>query len=348
MKINLITLINLISKKAPISKLGFGVSLGQLEIRIIRNLILLFAICYPLFASSAHAQSVDLGIYPPVFQIQATAPSDVKIPFSIQNFTNFSIPLTITLKPFTASQAEDGSITFLNVPNYPDPYLPQRIQVLDAQNSVGDLILSPQQKKDLTLALQIPQNEPKGDYYLSLVFSSAANNAGDNSSSQATIGLASNILLSIGPVGKTSGQIETFSAPLISTKGPIPFTLRVKNTSDHYITPKGNIAIKNMFGQTIGRVNLLPVNILSNTVRRIPDSLQTNPTLAIWPEKFLVGPYTATLTLALSDSGPLFTRQITFFAFPLEYLAALILIILLIIFIAIRVNKSREKLQERT
>jgi len=42
MKINLITLINLISKKAPISKLGFGISLGQLEIRIIRNFILSF------------------------------------------------------------------------------------------------------------------------------------------------------------------------------------------------------------------------------------------------------------------------------------------------------------------
>nr|MBI5455995.1 hypothetical protein [Candidatus Levybacteria bacterium] len=50
MKINLIDLINLISppaslckalragKKAPISKLGFGIFLGQLEIRIIRNL----------------------------------------------------------------------------------------------------------------------------------------------------------------------------------------------------------------------------------------------------------------------------------------------------------------------
>src|SRR3989344_3448288 len=37
-KIDLIDLINLISKKAPIGKLGFGIYLGQLEIRIIRNL----------------------------------------------------------------------------------------------------------------------------------------------------------------------------------------------------------------------------------------------------------------------------------------------------------------------
>jgi hypothetical protein len=111
--------------------------------------------------------------------------------------------------------------------------------------------------------------------------------------------------------------------------------------------------IKNMFGQIIGKVNLLPVNILANTVRRIPDSLQTNPNsnnyqgtfpVAVWPEKFLVGPYTATLTLALSDNGPLFTKELVFFAFPLEYLAAIILIICLIIFIAIRVNRQRKKI----
>jgi hypothetical protein len=268
----------------------------------------------------------------------------VKIPFSIQNFTDSSVPLTISLKPFTADPAENGNITFLDAANFPDPFLPQRIQVLDNNNSINSLALSPQQKKDLTLEVQIPGNEPKGDYYLSLVFSSSTQSLSNRSSSQATIGIASNILLSIGPVGKTSGHIEDFSTPFFVAKGPIPFTLRVKNTSDHYITPKGSIVIKNMFGQAIGKVNLLSVNVLSNTIRRIPDSTQMNPTLAIWPEKFLVGPYTATLTLTLSDSGPLFTREIMFFAFPLEYLIAILLIIGLIIFIAVRVNQSRKNL----
>jgi len=306
--------------------------------------IVLFAVCYLLFATgnTAHAQNVDLGIYPPVFQIQATAPSDAKIPFFLQNFTDSSVPLVISLRPFTADPAENGNITFLDVPIYSDPYLPQRIQVLDGENSTGNLVLSPQQKKNLILEVQIPNNEPKGDYYLSLIFSSTADNLNDRSSSQATVGIASNILLSIGPVGPTKGQIEDFSTPLFVTKGPVPFTVRVKNTSDHYITPKGSIAIKNMFDQTIGKVNLLPANILANTVRRIPDSSQTNPTMAVWPEKFLVGPYTATLTLALSDSGPLFTKAIVFFAFPLEYLIAILLIIGLIIFIALRVNKNRK------
>jgi hypothetical protein len=325
------------------------------------KLFLLLASCFLLLASSAHAQSVDLGIYPPVFQIQATTPSDVKIPFFIQNFTNSSIPLTLSLQPFTANQTENGDITYLDTANYADPFLPERIQVLDGDNAIGNLTLSPQQKKDLTLEVQIPGNEPKGDYYLSLIFSSGTVNLNNANSSQASAAIASNILLSIGPVGPTQGYIEDFSTPFFVTKGPIPFTVRVKNSSDHYITPTGNITIKNMFGQTIGRVNLLSVNILANTIRRLPDSMQSDLNskdyqnikdtidnnsypVAIWPEKFLVGPYTATLTLSLSDSGPLFTKQIVFFAFPLEYLAAILLIIGLIIFIAVRVNNSRKDL----
>jgi len=56
MKINLINLIDLISKKAPISKLGLGNYLSQLEIRIIRNSILLLSsflfLLLPLLTSS--------------------------------------------------------------------------------------------------------------------------------------------------------------------------------------------------------------------------------------------------------------------------------------------------------
>jgi len=314
-----------------------------------------------LDTSSAQAQSVDIGIYPPVFQIQATTPSDVKIPFSVENFTNSSVPLTIALQPFSADQTEDGNITYLQAVDYPDPNLPERIQVWDGDNSIGALTLGPQQKKDLTLEVQIPDNEPKGDYYLSLIFSSDTNSSNNTNSSQASAGIASNILLSIGPVGKASGDIEDFSTPFLVAKGPVPFTVRVRNTSDHYVTPTGNIEITNMFGQIIGKVNLLPVNILANTIRRLPDSAQSNPNsndyqnikavvdsnsfpVAIWPEKFLVGPYTAKLTLAMSDSGPLFTKQIVFFAFPLEYLAAILPIIGLIIFIAVRVSRSRKRL----
>ena len=314
-------------------------------------LILAFA------ASSANAQGVDIGIYPPIFQIQAVPPSNIKLPLIIQNFGDSSLDLTISLKPFTASDTENGEITFLDNPEYEDPYLLQRVRVFFEGVSIDSITLSPKQKRDLVLEFDIPSNEPKGEYYFSIIFSSKAQDLGTSTFSGASASVASNVLLSIGPLGKTQGLIEEFSSPYFVTKGPVPFTIRVRNTSDHYITPKGDILIKNMFGQTVGKVNLLGANILSNNIRRIPDSLQSGTVsdkdyekirlvveknkspVAVWPEKFLLGPYNATLTVSLSDEGPVFKRKIYFFAIPLEYSLGILAIIAIVAFIIVRVRK---------
>lgn len=307
----------------------------------------------------AKAQSVDLGVYPPIFEIQTTPPSDVKVPFFIENFQDQTVDLKLFLKPFTAdSSSENGQVSFIDdTSSYPDPYLLQRVSVLDNDTPIDHLILAPKEKKDLVLEIEIPGNEPKGEYYFSLVFSSEIKGAQSSNTSQASGAIASNILLSIGPLGKTEGFIQDFSSPFFVNKGPVPFNVRIKNTSDHYITAKGNITIKNMFGQTIGKVDLLPSNILSNTIRRIPDSLQSGVNdkgfnkikevveknqfpVAVWPEKFLLGAYTANLTVSLSDQGPVFKRQITFFAFPFEYIIGLITVIAIVVFIVLRVRKK--------
>lgn len=311
-----------------------------------------------LDTSFAGAQSVDLGIYPPVFQIQTIPPSNIKIPFSIQNFADSSVDLVISLKPFTAASSENGNISFLDdLSSYPDPSLLERIQVLENDSPIQTLTLAPKQKKNLNLTIDVPKDEVKGEYYISLLFTSTNQNTLKSSSSQATAGIASNILLSVGPFGDAKGYIEDFSTSPFVAKGPIPFTVRVKNTSDRYITPKGDIVIKNMFGQAIGKVTLLPVNILSNSVRRIPDSAQADPNspafakikdivdknthpVAVWPEKFLLGPYTANLTIALSDSGPLYKKSIIFFAFPTEYLIIIFVIAIIILFIVWRIKQK--------
>lgn len=305
----------------------------------------------------AHAQGVDIGIYPPVFQVQVTPPADVKVPFFIQNFSDQSVDLKLSLKPFTASGEENGQITFLEIPDYPDPFILNRIAVLDNETPINSITLSPKQKRNLNLVLKIPSNEVKGDYYFSIVFASNPDVASNNNFLGASGGIASNILLSVGPQGKTQGILEDFSAPFFVSKGPLPFTVRLRNTSDHYITPKGDIIIKNMFGQSVGKVDLLSVNILSNTIRRIPDSLQSGTAsdknyekikavvkknqfpVAIWPEKFLLGAYTANITLSLSSQGPVFKKTVMFFAFPIEYIIGILAIIGIVVFIILKVRQ---------
>ena len=314
-----------------------------------------------VFPTKVSAAGVSLGIFPPILQIQATPPTDIKSKIMIENLGSDPINLGLGIKPFTASSEENGQVTY--PADYSsllaDPFIFQKMQLLDGNNSVNSITLSPGQKKELTLEILLPQNEIKGDYYFSIIFMSSGANQINSNISGATAGIAANVLLSVGPEGPTQGDIEEFSAPTFVTKGPIPFTVKIKNTGDHFITPKGNIIIKNMFGQTVGKVDLLPVNILSQTVRAIPDSLQSPSSsppaslksyflslaspAAVWPETLLFGPYTATLTIALSDQGPLFKRTINFYAFPVESLLGLLAVILILVIIVTRVRKTADK-----
>ena len=319
----------------------------------------LFSLLSLIFVPRTNAQGVSLGIFPPIIQIQATSPTDVKTKIMIQNQGETSVDLRIGLKPFVASDKENGEVSYLSNYDLADPFIFDKMQILDGETSVDSITLAPAQKKELTLEIALPQGEPLGDYYFSIIFMSENQALINSNVSGATAGIASNVLLSIGPKGPTQGAIEQFSAPFFLSSGPVPFTVRVKNTSDHFITTKGDIVIKNVFGQNVGKVNLLPVNILSQSVRAIPDTLQSptaNPspslksylvnlksTTAVWPEGFLFGPYTATLTIALSDQGPLFRRTINFYAFPIQMIAVVLVILIVILIISIRIKKTANK-----
>lgn len=303
------------------------------------------------------AQEVSLGIYPPIMQIDSTPPAEPKGDIFLENNTDSSVDLNIVIKPFAPAQSKDGQLQIQDTFSaFPDPLFANRIKILDEGEAVKSITLAPKQGKKLQLVLQVPANEEKGDYYFSILFVSKNNNTNLANSSLATAAIAMNVLLTVGPKGATNGYIKEFETAFFKNSGPVPFTVNVVNKSDHFITPQGKIVIKNMFNQTIGRIDLLPVNILSNSERLIPDLKQQNPDskeyaaanalleeenipVAIWPEKFLLGPYKATLTINLDDKSQTLSKTITFFAFPINYLIGIVLLIIILVFILLRVKK---------
>lgn len=328
------------------------------------TLLVLLVICM-LFQQKAHAQALSIGVYPPVTKVDALPPVSLHIPLQVQNTGDDPITVGINLKPFKASPSEDGSITYLkDTSTFPSGniLLLQKITVSDDDKVVNSISLLPKEERQMSVDIPIGKNEIPGDYYFSVVFTSTLSSptrAEDNSqASTAQAGVASHILLSIGPKGAATGKITEFSTPFFQTEGPVPFTLRLTNTSKNAIAPSGNILITNMFGQTIGKVDLLPVDILSDTTRLIPDRAQitnqgvvneelynkflsTGPR-SIWPEKFLLGFYTAHVTLKLSDDGPILRSSTSFLALPLQVFIGLLLGIILVFTI---VKRVREKLR---
>lgn len=339
--------------------------------------LLLFSLTSYLLAlgSEVKAQSLDLSVSPPIFQVELTPPANAKAEqeLTVENTGSEPLILDLVFRAFEPSAAENGTLTFLDpikpIPGA-NPKILERIEVLEEGEPITRLRLAPKQTKKLDLKITIPKDEPPSDYYLTLVFLSrqAADDDQITSSTMTTGGVGVNLLLSIGPQSATTGILEEFSTPFFTEAGPVPFTVRLKNTSRHFIYPEGVITIKNMFGQTVGQVELLPVNILAGSTRALPsaeqfsflaereeaqknavegeeiaklptDGLDLSKPTAFWNEHFLLGPYTATLEMALSDEGPMIVRTIHFLGFPLYLLIGLAVAVFVILFIRSRLSK---------
>ncbi|GDX62393.1 hypothetical protein LBMAG33_7030 [Candidatus Levyibacteriota bacterium] len=318
-----------------------------------------------MLASNASADGVNLGVYPPIIQIIATPPAKIESEVTIQNLENQSINVSIELRPFTASKKENGEVRYLNKnePFGADPLLLQRIEIVENGKIIKETVLGPKQKKTLKINITIPKESPLSDYYFSILFISKSYQYDQISQSEKEpkqsgsfmqVGISTNILLSVGPKGIAKGTIEEFSSPLFMEKGPVPFTVRINNKSEHSVAPKGNILIKNFFGQLIGNIELAQVNILAGTIRSIPDiehiiNLKTQKEMlsmdhpkAFWTEYFLLGPYTATLTTSLTDNGPIYSRTIYFFGFPIQGVIGILMSVIIVFWLKQRINYHKK------
>jgi len=105
-----------------------------------------------------------------------------------------------------------------------------------------------------------------------------------------------------------------------------------------------------MFGQKVGKIVVPKEVLLAGTTRTFtgtnPNAFANNETgvaadqQLVWPEHFLLGEYSATLTLSLSDKGPTYTRTIHFLAIPLISLGYALISLLILCYISLRIKKA--------
>jgi len=286
-----------------------------------------------LFSSKTSAASLSLSIYPPIIQIRLEAPTSVNTPITIENLSAETVALQIIFKPFTAS--EFGEVAyFWNKEDLSrlgkNPLIFQNIKLIENSKQVDETTLGPKQKKTLTLDLSIAKDESLSDYYFSILFISKNNTNTELAHSQIAGGIATNVLLSIGSE-KPRVEILEFSAPFLPAPGSVPFTISIQNEGKHFITAKGTILIKNIFGKTIDKLELPAINVLAERSR-----LQKY----FWQKSPFFGAYTSTLILNLSENSPPLIKTTSFFIFPIKVIIAMAIVLAIILVVRKRMDKS--------
>lgn len=307
-------------------------------------LCLVFNFSFLIFhLDKAEASALSLSIDPPIIEIHSlpapASASTIQKQITIQNKSESELNLQLHIKEFKAKNTENGEPEYFNSSN---EFILKNIQVLENENTITSLYLGSGQQKSLDLVINVSTGEVGRDYYFSVIFISKPLMPIDSTSSLNSIAIATNVLLSIGPQEKPKIAIEEFTSPSFLQKGPVPFTVRLKNQGKHFIKPTGEIIIRNMFGQTIGKVDLKPLNVLSGATRAFYNKDYTKDLTMFWDESFLLGFYSATVDVYL-DQNRHTTKTVKFFAFPIPIATLIVILVFIIVFIKRRLSKRRIK-----
>ncbi len=306
------------------------------------KIILLIALMLlTTFAQNASAQNFSTSVNPSVIKIRASSPSVVKAPINIYNSSDQNITYNIFLRPFKANSDFSGE------PNF-DPELSEeyksffeKVTISDQGKPLSELTVPPFQRKNLLLMIPVTDEVEQRDYYFTAIFlSQTASGEAKTNIVLNKAGLGVNLLLTVGSDDKSTGAISKFTIPRFVSNGPVEAELEISNTSKHFVTSKGNLVIKNMFGQTVGNVEIEPTTILENSSRIIANS---NGKLA-WNENFLLGIYKADLNVAISENGPLLHESKVFFALPVKGLLVTVSLITILTWL-IRAAKLKNRIK---
>jgi hypothetical protein len=210
--------------------------------------------------------------------------------------------------------------------------------------SVADwvgLIVSPQgfnlkvgETKQISFTITAPSDAEPGSHFGVILFKATdASNANQALKVGTQVGVL--VLVTIPGNHLEQGKIDSFKTAGFVQKGPISFDLLFENTGTAYFQPQGTVTVKNIFGRVVGTATVDGQIVLPTGSRDITIN---------WPANFLLGPYTASVSIYNSGGDLVGTANASFFALPVWYIIGFIIILvvlyLLFVFLKKKVNFS--------
>lgn len=236
------------------------------------KILLLFFVATLLVPQFLLAQGgLSLSVSPTLFEMSAEPGRTWNSAIRVININSFDLELEATVVNFVP-RGEDGTATYL-------PLLDeeQANDSLAAWIDIGSkttFSVPAEQTVSLPLTIRVPENAPPGGHYAAVLIGTKSISTPSGQSAVETSQVVSSLMfLRVAGEIDESAKIRSFRPTKALLDTPeVEFELRVQNSGNVHIQPRGDIRIYNMWGQERG---VIPVNrkslfgnVLPNSVRK--------------------------------------------------------------------------------
>lgn len=331
------------------NKLNNNLKKGFLKISVLAlSFLCSFLITGFCHLNKVRAQSLELGLYPPLLEVMIKPGKSITQVYKIIN--NSDIDLILKSKIVSFQAADDlGGIQLLE--NQTPSLSLEWFSFQNADLNLNDqFILKAGGDQQIVLKIKIPEDAPEDDYYLTLLFENQLEPMLGLSASQAQIKIGANILLTVSNNGEPlkKAEIEAFSLDnalfkigsysFIDSFSQPRFILKVKNIGKTLFKPMGTITVSGWTKQKY-LLDLLPENIITQSNRQLHcfstiNNQPVNCTLTPnWQTKLLIGNYQAQVNFGLDKISDDFQGNLQFIALPFSLLGVTLFLVIVLIVI---------------
>lgn len=279
-----------------------------------------------VLAQASNANAADgLQISPALVEVNAEPGKTYNIELNVTNVTASDLAFDSTVNDFSARD-ETGTPS-INL----DDDTPNSASIRAWVNIVSSFELAARQSEKLTATLSVPSDAEPGGHYGVIRFSGRAPEL------QSTgVGLAASagtlVLVRVAGAVDEDLQLITFQASQNGTGGnffeygPLDLVMRFENKGNVHVKPVGQIEVRDMFGNNVQTLKVNPDsgNILPLSVRKFQNTLD---------KQWLVGRYTADISIAYGTTGQAIVQTISFWVIPWKLIAIAILALITLIFV---------------
>jgi len=297
------------------------------------------SIFFLLTTNTINAQaSLDLTISPPISYLHVPQGTSRTHTIVIENNNDHSVVVTPKIVDFS-SNGKTGQAIISNTLSFP---------YIKLDEKVTTLTIPAHKKAQLTLYIDIPNNEEDKEYPLTVLFftkndkTTKFTSSQNDSFSQISGAVGSNLIVLVSKDNKLNNvlKINNINTPLIiDSFTKLKFIPLVTNNSLASQTASGSAKIFNWKKQTVAEFEIYPDMILGNNSRELRALINTgvnqvpNPTNFSYKPRFLFGPYKIVVTLNNSEK---YIKVI--YAFPLW---GTLIVILGVVIIVVYTKKNK-------